>query len=238
MASGRYPVTPSASSSGRTVPGPDAIAGALLTTEALQSARIGADLSGPVIKALGDLLPGHPVQAGSAAVDRALPANALTSLIPSAAVVASGLDPAKTAVPAPAVMWTSGASRLLVKVAGVTATLGNGTIDITVPVSSDQTGDATVTVTFVTGTPDHPVGGIVTTEDHPRGPAIVVENWAEPLVAFAWHTLVAATDALSGAAGGDFSGHSLITAALTVSRAGLSVTPMGKHTFMPRSQIP
>jgi hypothetical protein len=238
MASGRYTVTPSASSSGRTVPGPDAIAGAILTTEALQRARIGPDTSGPVVKALGDLLPGHPVRAGSAAVDRTLPANALRSLIPSAAIVASGLDPAKTAVPAPAVLWTSGANRLLVKVAGVTATLGTGTIDITVPVACDQTGDAAVAVTFVTGTPDRPAGGIVTTEDHPRGPTIVVENWAEPLVTFAWHTLLVATNALSGAAGGDYSGHNLITAAVTVNEGGLSVTPMGKHTFMPGSQIP
>ncbi len=223
---------------GRTVPGPDALAGAILTTEALQRARINPDTSGQVVKALGDLLPGHPVQAGSAAVDRTLPETALTSLIQSAAIVASGLDPATTAVPAPAVLWTSGVNRLLIKVAGVTATLGEGTIVITVPVSCDQTGDAAVTVTFVTGTPDRLAGGIVTTEDHPRGPAIVVENWGEALVAFAWQTLVAATNALSGAAGGDFSGHSLITAAVTVNQAGLSITPMGKHTFMAGSPIP
>jgi hypothetical protein len=229
---------PPAATTGRTVPGPDALAGAILTTEALQRAQINPDTSGQVVKALGDLLPGHPVQAGSAAVDRTLPANSLTSLIPSAAIVASGLDPATTAVPAPAVLWTSGVNRLLVKVAGVTATLGEGTIVITVPVSCDQTGDAAVTVTFVTGTPDRLAGGIVTTEDHPRGPAIVVENWGEPLVAFAWHTLVEATNALSGAAGGDFSGHSLISAAVTVNAAGLSVTPMGKHTFMAGSPIP
>ena len=227
-----------AATSGRTVPGPDALAGAILTTEAFQRAKISPDTLGQVVRALGDLLPGHPVQAGSAAVDRTLPANALTSLIPSAAIVASGLDPATTAVPAPAVLWTSGVNRLLIKVAGVTATLGDGTIVITVPVSCDQTGDAAVTVTFVTGTPDRLAGGIVTTEDHPRGPAIVVENWGEALIAFAWHTLVEATNALSGAAGGDFSGHSLITAAVTVNQAGLSITPMGKHTFMAGSQIP
>jgi hypothetical protein len=227
-----------AATTGRTVPGPDALAGAILTTEAFQRAKINPDTLAQVVNALGDLLPGHPVQAGSAAVDRTLPANALTSLIPSAAIVASGLDPATTAVPAPAVLWTSGVNRLLIKVAGVTATLGDGTIVITVPVSCDQTGDAAVTVTFVTGTPDRLAGGIVTTEDHPRGPAIVVENWGEALVAFAWHTLVEATNALSGAAGGDFSGHSLISAAVTVNAAGLSVTPMGKHTFMAGSQIP
>jgi hypothetical protein len=214
---------------GLTVPGPDAIAGAALTTQAL--ARVNPDAAAQVIKALGDLLPGHPVRAGSAAVDRTVPADTLTQLIPSAAIVAAGLDPAKTALPVPAVVWTSGANTLLVKPAGVTAALGVGTVDITVPVMCDQTGDTTVTVTFMTGTPDRPAGGIVTTEDHPRGPAIVVENWAEPLVAFAWHTLVAATDALSGGAGGDIAGHGLVTAALAVTKDGLGVTPMGRHAF-------
>jgi hypothetical protein len=229
---------PSRENTGRTVPGPDALAGAILTTEALQRSKIDPATVQHVVEALGDLLPGHPVQAGSAAADRTLPATSLTSLIPSAAIVAAGLDPATTALPAPAVLWTSGANRLLVKVAGVAAVLGDGTIVITVPVSCDQTGDTAVTVTFLMGTPDRPAGGLVTTEDHPRGPAIVVENWGEALVAFAWHTLVAATNALSGAAGGDFSGHSLITAAMTVNAAGLSVTPMAKHTFVAGSQIP
>jgi hypothetical protein len=238
VASGRYTVAPSATDGGRTVSGPDAIAGALLTSEALQRARISPEVSGPVVKALGDLLPGHPVGAGSAAVDRMLPVNAVAALIPSAAVVAAGLDPAKITVPAPAVLWTSGANRLLVNVARVTATLGDGSVDITVPVSSDQTGAVAVTVTFVTGTAKQPAGGIVTTEDHPRGPAIIVENWAEPLVAFAWHTLVVATNALSGAAGGDTSGDDLITAAIAVDRTGISVTPMGRHAFIAGSRIP
>jgi hypothetical protein len=231
-------VSPSASRGSRTVPGPDALAGAILTSEALQRVRVDQATVGQVVQALGDLLPGHPVQAGSPAVDRMLPANALTSLIPSAAIVASGLDPAKTAIPAPAVLWTSGVNSLLIKVAGVTATPGAGTIIMTVPVWCDQTGDSAVTVTFVMGTPDRPAGGIVTCEDHPRGPAIVVENWAEALVAFAWHTLLVATNALSGAAGGDFSGHNLITAAVTVTEGALSVTPMGKHAFTAGSQIP
>ena len=226
--------TAPASTSGggdRTVPGPDAIAGAALTTQALARTRVNPDAAAQVIKVLGDLLPGHPVRAGSAAVDRTVPADTLTQLIPSAAIVAAGLDPAKTALPVPAVVWTSGANMLLVKPAGVKAALGDGTVDITVPVTCDQTGDTTVTVTFMTGTPDRPAGGIVTTEDHPRGPAIVVENWAEPLVAFAWHTLVVATDALSGGAGGDVAGHDLVTAALGVTKSGLGVTPMGRHAF-------
>jgi hypothetical protein len=221
-----------ASTDARSVPGPDAIAGAVLTTQALQRSRVDPDAAAPVITALGDLLPGKPIRAGAAAQARTIPASALTSLIPSAAVVASGLDPAKTSLPVPAVVWTSGANTLLVRPGQVKATLGSGTIDLTVPVSCDQTGDTEVTVTFVTGTPDRPTGGIVTTEDHPRGAPVIVENWTEPLVAYAWRTLVAATDALSGAAGGDFAGADLITAGLTTTSDGLGVTPMGRHAFL------
>jgi hypothetical protein len=129
------------------------------------------------------------------------------------------------------VIWSDRGNRLLVRVAGVHAQVGDGTLVLTVPVTCDQTGDVDVSVTFVTGTPDRPAGGVVTTEDHPRGPAAVVENWAEPLLAFAWQTLVSAVSAVSGAAGGDLSGRALVTAALAVNSDGLTVTPMGRHVF-------
>jgi hypothetical protein len=115
--------------------------------------------------------------------------------------------------------------------AGVLADVGDGFVELTVPVACDQTGDAKVTVTFVTGTPDRPAGGIATTEDRPRGPAVIVENWHEPLIAFCWHTLVIATSALSSAIGSDLAGNALVTAAFAASAEGLAVTPMGRHTF-------
>ena len=112
------------------------------------------------------------------------------------------------------------------------ANLGDGLIEIVVPVTCDQTGDVEISVSFVTGTPDRPAGGIATTEDHPRGPAVVVENWAEPLIAYAWQTLVTATAALSSAGGTDLAGRKLITAGLAISAEGLTVTPMAPHTFL------
>jgi len=204
----------------------------LITATALQRADLDPTVKAQIVKALGDVLPGQPVQAGSAATDRSLPPTALTALIPSAAVVAAGFDPAKITPPVPALLWQDGANQLLVRVAGVRADLGNGMVQLTVPVTCDQTGDVDVTVTFVTGTPDRPAGGIATTEDHPRGPSVVVENWAQPLIAFAWHTLLVATSSLSGAAGGDFSGRDLIAAALAVNADGFTVTPMGRHPFI------
>ena len=230
-------VRPSVGNLPGTIPGPDAVAAAIITTEALQRADLGRETVDQIVKALGDVLPGHPLQAGAAAVDRRLPPDALTRLVPSAAVVAAGLDPARTSTAPPPGLWQDGANRLLVRVAGVRAQLGDGTIVLTVPVTCDQTGDADVTVTFVTGTPDRPAGGIVTTEDHPRGPAPVVENWAEPIVAFAWQTLVTAASAVSGAAGGDLAGHDLITAGLAVNADGFTVTPMGRYAFTARNAV-
>lgn len=214
-----------------TVPGPTAIAGALLFASAMQRADLDQQTRNRLLRVLGDTVPTMPLRAGAAGADRSLPAASLRFLVSGAAVVAAGLDPAKVSPPAPPVLWTSDAGRLLVRVGEVTAALGTGTIVVTIPVTCDETGPADVTVTFVTGSPEQPSGGIATTEDHPRGPAVVVENWAEPLVAYAWHTVVLAVAAVSGAGGNDISGRNLVSASVDVSAKGVTVKPMGRHTF-------
>jgi hypothetical protein len=130
------------------------------------------------------------------------------------------------------VLWSDGDNQLLVRLAEITVQLGLGTITLTIPLTCDQTGPVACTVTFVTGTPSQPAGGITTTEDHPRGPPEVVELWAEPLIAFAWDTLVTAINAASTALGGDLAGQPLVTAALATTADGVTVTPMGRHTFV------
>ena len=218
---------PRASNVPRTVPGPDAIAGAILVREALARAGLDEPTRAKITDALS-----KPVRPGTATEDRAIRPDDLTLLIPSAAVIAAGLDPAKTPQPPPPVLWQDGGNELLVLLAGVRAELGDGFVEITIPVTCDQTGDAEVTVTFITGTPDRPAGGMATTEDHPRGPSVVVENWPEALIAFAWQTLLTATSAVSGAGSTDLSGRSLIAAGLEVNADGLRVTPMARHTFL------
>jgi hypothetical protein len=221
---------PSATRGKQSVPGPQAVAGALLTQAAVRVT--GQDR---LPDAIAGLLPGRPLQPGTTAPLRVLPPDALQQLIPSAAVVAAGLDPARTTAPAPPVLWEQDGARLLIRVAEVRAQLSTGLVEMVVPVTCDQTGDADVTVTFLTGSTDRPAGGIATTEDHPRGPAVVVEGWAEPIIAFAWQTLVVATSALSNAGGDDLSGRDLVTAALDITADGMTVTPMGRHTFYPQA---
>jgi hypothetical protein len=216
----------------RTVPGPEAVAGAILARDALARADLDPQTKAQVAKQLAPVLPGQITRAGAAVVDRAIAPQDLAALIPGAAVTAAGMDPATTPFPPPPVLWQDSGNALLVQLAGVRAALGDGFVELTVPVTCDQTGDAKVTVTFVTGTPDRPAGGIATTEDRPRGPAVIVENWHEQLIAFCWHTLVIATSALSGAVGSDLAGNALVTAGLMATANGLGVTPMGRHAFI------
>jgi hypothetical protein len=215
----------------RTVPGPEAVAGAILARDAIARADLDPQIKARVVEQLGPILPGQITRAGTAADDRIIAAQDLAALIPGAAVTAAGMDPATTPMPPPPVLWQDSGNALLVQLAGVHADLGDGFIELSVPVSCDQTGDAKVFVTFVTGTPDRPTGGIATTEDRPRGPAVIVESWHEQLIAFCWHTLVIATSALSGAVGSDLAGSSLITAGLMATPNGLGVVPMGRHAF-------
>ena len=44
--------------------------------------------------------------------------------------------------------------------------------------------------------------------------------------------MLIAINSVSSALGGDLSGQRLLTAALSVTADGITVTPMGRHTFM------
>ncbi len=214
------------------IPGPGVVAGASLTSSIIAGLNLDPKVKEQILKAFGDLLPGHPVRTGMAAADRSLSPDALTALIPSAAVIGAGFDPAAVNPPVPNALWRVGSQQLLIRVAEVRATLGAGLIEIVVPVTCDQTGDTDISITFLTGTPDRPAGGVMTTEDHPRGAAEVVENWAEPLIAYAWQVLIIATSALSGASGSDGAGRALITASVVATPDGVTVTPMARNAFL------
>jgi hypothetical protein len=219
----------------KVVTGASSLVGSLLLQEGLRNLDV--KTRSAVVQALAGVLP-QVLTPGTVGSDRTVGAQQLAAVVSSAAVSAAGLDLAATPNPPPPILWDNGSSRLIVALAGVTATLGTGLIELTIPVSCDQVLQATVTVTFVTGAPDAPSGGVATTEDHPRGPAAVVEIWHEALIAFAWHTVLLATAALAAAVGTDTSGGRLITAGLAISPEGLTVTPMAQHSFLRTSVLP
>jgi hypothetical protein len=212
--------------------GPEAVAGAILLANALRQADLDDRTRLLVSTELAPVLPGQLVPPGTVVDGLTLTVEELPLLIGSAAVVAAGLDPAKTPSPPPPVLWAERGNRLLVHIAGVHGTVDSGLVEITIPVECDETMHTEVTVTFVTGSADRPSGGVATAEDHPRGAAIVVENWAEALIAYAWRVLVIATSAMAGIGRQDHAGRALIANSLEVDPKGLTVRPMARHTFM------
>ncbi len=212
------------------VQGARSIAGEILKRES--TANLDPRIRQIVERQLGGVLPGRLVPAGQALEQRRVSGDDVIRLLRSAAITAGGHDPARTADPPPPLLWEDGVNRLLVRIAGINGRLDEGLIELVIPVYCEETGEAEVAVTFITESREQPTGGICITEDHPRGPAVVVENWHEPLIALAWHTVLIATAALSGAVGADESGQQLVTATLSVSREGIAVTPMARHTFL------
>lgn len=220
------------------VPGAPALVSGLLLEEALKQAKIDEATRALITKSLAGVLPGQVLTAGATAAPRAVGGSDLQQLIPGAVVSAAGLDPSTTASPPPALLWENAGNQLLLQLAGVQAALGDGFIELTVPVSCDQAPAAEVVITFVTGTPTNPTGGVTTTEDRPRGPAVIVQSWHEPLIAFAWQVVLIATAALAGAVGTDASGRALITSELAISKESLSVLPMAQHAFLQVNVLP
>ena len=198
----------------------------------LRNAELAKILQPEQLKLLQERLPGllqlQPIPPGSTVPPVAVVPDALTRMLQAGIVTAAGLDPARTPSPAPPVLWEDGDAQLLVELAGVSCATGDGWIEVRVPVRCDEVGEATVSVTFVTGSAERSAGLVAATEDHPRGPAAVVERWHEPLIALAWHALVEALRALAGTSGTDLAGRPLVPVSVAVSPNGVQVLPMGR----------
>lgn len=212
--------------------GPGPVADQIVLTGILNRGDIDEKTRQVIQRNLGDVLPGRVVDEGSTVRERPIAESDFATIVRAAAVGAAGLDPATTPQPPPPVLWDHDGSRLLVRIAGIEAKTGDGVIDVVIPVYCEETQDATVTVTFATGTPKRPTGGLATTEDRPRGPDLVVENWHEQLIAFAWSTVVYATTAVATVGGSDQAGGPLIANTVYATIDGVSVVPMARHTFV------
>ena len=177
------------------------------------------------------LLSAAPLPAGTVAPAIDINADQAIRLFPAAAAIAAGIDPFSTAPALAVVKWQEGDRELLIYPSKVTARFADGVIAVTIPVSTDQTGDAAVFVSFVVGSPKQPAGLVATTSARPIGPAVIVDAWSKPLIAFAWHVVLEVAANLAGAAGRDVDGSRLVPIALAASPNGLSIVPMARHTF-------
>jgi hypothetical protein len=132
---------------------------------------------------------------------------------------------------APAFVWTAGEDELLVRAAAVRLLIRDGIVLLSVPVFTDQTGDAEVVVPFAVGREQAPIGLSMATEPVPRGPSIVVERWGGELVAACWQALVRVAGAVAGAAGVDVTSQPLLPVSLQATPDGLVVLPQARHAF-------
>lgn len=183
------------------------------------------------------LVPADPLPpSGIGAVVPVTPA-ALGPLVVAAA--GQAVPGAQTGGTAPdAVLWQQGVDALLVRIAAITTTVGDGWVTVTIPVTCDQLqGPAgappsqPVTVTFVMGTADRPAGLFAAAPSRPDGPAVVTERWADALTALAWRALLDAVAGVAAAAGRDTDGSPLIPAAVAATANGLMVQTQARHPF-------
>ena len=127
------------------------------------------------------------------------------------------------------VVWTLGASELLVHTGRVTISMSSGLVTIGVPVECDQVGATTVSVPLSVGTTKQVRGLFAATFDRPLGPAVVTDLWADALNAFAWECLITVAQQLAEVAGKDGQGRALVPAAIAADRGVLLVKPMARN---------
>lgn len=147
-------------------------------------------------------------------------------------ITAAGLDRSKTADPPPPVLWEDGDRRLLVHLESAKLAFDHGVVDVSIDVECDQTQRQSVTCTFVTSSPERPAGFIWATESRPRGPAIIVEQWGDALIALCWRALVDLARLAAAGQGVDTFDQPLIASTVVASPDGFMVVPLAAHRFM------
>lgn len=124
------------------------------------------------------------------------------------------------------VVWTSGASELLVHTDSLRLTMNPGVVQATVDVECDQLPERdTVTVSFATGTDAAPRGLFLATYDVPAGPPEVVPIWSDAITAFAWEAVLTLAGELAAAAGTDSSKRPLVVGAIGADTGVFQVMP-------------
>lgn len=129
------------------------------------------------------------------------------------------------------VVWVDGDRELAVNIATLQVKFADGAIQFSIPVRCDQTGPTVIEVVFAVGSQNQPSGLYASTYRRPIGPALIVDAWGEPLVAFAWQCVLGMVSGIAGAVGKDARGNVLVPVELTSSKGGLEIVPMARHRF-------
>jgi hypothetical protein len=135
------------------------------------------------------------------------------------------------------VIWVEGGNELAVRFSEVDVQVGDGTLQVTVPVRCDQAGEAKVGVLFAVGSPSAPAALYAATASRPTGPDAVVAVWSEALVAFAWHCVLELVSGMAAAVGKDQRGNLLVPVELSARKQGLEIVPMARFRFSGSSTL-
>lgn len=127
------------------------------------------------------------------------------------------------------VVWTLGASKLLVRTGGVTIGLATGLVTIGIPVECDQVDQTIVSVPVAVGTTKQVRGLFASAFDKPSGPAAVTDIWADALTAFAWESVITLAQHLAAEWGRDRQGRVLVPAAIAAERGAFLVKAMARN---------
>jgi hypothetical protein len=136
----------------------------------------------------------------------------------------------------PQMVWVRGADELLVHLDDVGLSCDERLVTIAFRVGCDELGqDVVVTVPLGVGTAKLPTGLVMSTLTRPTGPDLVVDAWAEAIVAFAWEALVHLAQSLCAAIGSDAAGRALVPAAIGAEPRLLLIQPAARHAFAVRA---
>jgi len=128
------------------------------------------------------------------------------------------------------VVWTQGASELLVHTDAVTLACTPGVVSLSIPVTCDHVpGGATVIVPLAVGSQERPAGLVMSSFSRPAGPASITAVWAQALTAFAWESLIHLAEQLAAAAGKDHAGRTLVPAEIGAAQGLLIILPMARN---------
>lgn len=126
-------------------------------------------------------------------------------------------------------IWSEAGSELLVDIAKISATLADGAVVVSIPVTCDQTGTVEIQVLFAVGSENADAGLLASTTERPLGPAVVVDRWGDGLTALAWEALLDVITGLAARSGKDAKGDALVPTAIRSSAAGFTVVPIARH---------
>lgn len=133
----------------------------------------------------------------------------------------------------PLVVWTLGDSELLVHSDTTRISLSSGVVTLKVDIECREHGRVTIPVPIGVGTKQAPGGLIMSTFEDLEGPAELVEAWSDPIIAFAWESLLETARVICSEVGKDKRGLPLVPGSIGAASGQLLLQPVARYSLMP-----